>query len=426
MLHLLAETYAGESPAALQSLDQNAAEEKVVLDYVETLENRQGSGRYSRARTRRSLRWLAGRMKKENVTRFEIENLEAGWLGSGLEVFLYALLSRTLGGALLTLPALVFYPLLLPCGAAAGALTGVLDALPIWRVADRVTAGSGRARRLAHVSLVGLGAYAVAFLIARTGGILNPAGLVLSFALVFTLVFGTRPAGLRGDVLFREERREEHRGLPWSWRGALTGAATGFVFLLLFQLLDPGGKPHWIARFLFPLAAALPGALFGGFLGGLWASLPGTLVRARQRPNLGLRKIARNAFRAGALLTGACAALLAGLAAFFRAAGLSSGLHGVGPGASRGALAALLAGFCTAFAVAGMDAVQHFTLRFLLSAAGRFPWRWIRFLRHAADRGFLEQNEGGWEFLHSRVRDRIAALPLDQPLDQRDGRSRMP
>jgi hypothetical protein len=49
--------------------------------------------------------------------------------------------------------------------------------------------------------------------------------------------------------------------------------------------------------------------------------------------------------------------------------------------------------------------------RFVLAARGRLPWRLMRFLADARDRGLLRQSGGVYQFRHVRLQERLATLP---------------
>jgi hypothetical protein len=61
-----------------------------------------------------------------------------------------------------------------------------------------------------------------------------------------------------------------------------------------------------------------------------------------------------------------------------------------------------------------LDFIQHYTLRFILWWKGYAPWRYIRFLDHAADRIFLQRVGGGYIFVHRMMQDYFASLREDQ------------
>jgi len=402
LLSLMLETYESAPAEALAAIQDGTPDERtgrVVRDFITRMETKSGSTLYNVPRTRHALGWLARRLGEERTTRFEIESLQPAWLGSTGEVVLYALVSRAVAGGLLSLlPAVVFDFPFLPCGLAAGAWAGAVDALPFWRVPPRDSARRSAFRAGVRSVLLFLGALSAALAISRID-FNNPAGFSLSFAMIFALVFGARPSDLRGDTRFFEKLR-----LGWSWLGALAGSAAGVLSVLVFWLLSRG----WAESYQFTYLIALPLVVPLGFvLGGLLGGLQGSALKQRKKPNVGLRKIVRSALKGGALLAGALAALLFVYFAAFKLGGQTQGWTGALEIVPFGFLAGF---YYTAFWLGGIDALQHFLLRFSLSATGRFPWRWIRFLRHAVDRGLLEQAAGGWEFRHARVRDGMAAL----------------
>lgn len=383
-----------EAPAeTLQELAASSPEEqphRVVRAYVDQMEKRPGSQRYGTAPTRRRLTWLARQMRTHRMKRFEIELLQPVWLPTLAERWLYAVLTRGIAGGLMTAVPALLDPFLLPAGLAAGALAGVVDALPVWRLPAGSPASALVRQRAVRVLVISAVSFTAFFSLSQ-----SPLPLSLLFGLVFGLVFGTRP----GDL---EEHTRVFETLSWTWSskrgfaGALVGVlATASLAGLVLVFPEAAGQMT-LFRGVWPAAGALSGAL-GFFFGGVLGGLRGTPAERRRTPNVGLRRGLRKLGEA--VLRTAALTVPAGFALGFSVR--------MGPtGAVCGALVALFAGLW----FSGLDLLQHWTTRAMLSATGRIPWRWVRFLDHATDRGLLYRVERGYEFPHDFVRDYYCAL----------------
>ncbi|NET39565.1 MAG: hypothetical protein F6K19_47660 [Cyanothece sp. SIO1E1] len=56
----------------------------------------------------------------------------------------------------------------------------------------------------------------------------------------------------------------------------------------------------------------------------------------------------------------------------------------------------------------GIVAVQHFTLRFILTLTGKTPWHYSRFLNYCVERRLLQRIGGRYRFLHRELLDHFA------------------
>jgi eukaryotic-like serine/threonine-protein kinase len=400
--------------------------------------------RYPAARSRRALAWLAGQMSAHRLALLQLGELQPSWLRGGPSVWVYAVASRALGGALLMVPVawlpVDFLPglfqqavFLALVGLAAGAVAGLLDG---WRL-RHAWATPATAATAAGVAADAAGSAAAAESLphrpaARALAIGGAAmlcfnlfgGLLLHWAGELNWRFDLRD-GLRYGLLFgallglvfglRRGRRERGdteiaAGLirtPWSWSKSRQGAAWPLALVALWWLAERlqvaiGLYSEFGGAFfaLLALVASILGGLIGGLMGdaedepltprrrrpGLRQALAGT-VRAAWRPLLGAA-VMLWAFMVGLKLTGVSFAGDAWLVP---------------------ASAALTLACWSALAQRGLDLVQHLTLRLLLWAAGTFPVRWERFLDQAVDCNLMHRVGPGWEFIHPWLLAELAA-----------------
>jgi hypothetical protein len=424
MLCLMDGAFRGAEPAALEAVlasPLEARRRRVLESYVERMEQRPGSRRYTPERTRGALAWLARGMLAHSLAWFQIEELQPSWLAGPGQRWAYALLSRGLGGALLVLPILALLAsargstpavllLLLSWGFAAGMLVGVTDAL--WRGTAGGSIQAGLWRWARRTLLLSAEASLLALLAAKalpwTG--LEPA-LWLALALIFGLAFGSRASGL-----VRDTRVFEVLKLGWSWLATLAGAAGLALFwLVVFRVdarLDPASPYGPRFKMMAVLTFAGLGALLGGFLGGM----EGQSLSVRKKPNLGIRRAlanaARVAARTAALLAFAILIVLGGK--YFFDVWRGAELPALGGAVLQVLVLSLLAGLWAGLWFSGMDLIQHFTLRFLISANRRMPFRWPRFLAHSSERGLLRRAGGSYVFANRLLRDHFASLPEER------------
>jgi hypothetical protein len=428
------------------------ARKQVLSLYVrEMLERPPQPLRFPLARTRRSLAWLAGQMLAHRLAVFQLEELQPSWLAGAARVWLYAVVSRALGGALLVLPVAVLWraPILVPVGMAAGAFAGVVDGRRLRRGAT----GAGRAAGVVEPGRAGAAAggdiagrrtgvaATAGAAAARVAGQPEPlahwpsarvlaiggaamlcfdliAGLPWRLDLTDALKFGSACGALFGLVFgLRRGRRERGEteisyGLArtrWSWskswRGAVWPPAL-VVLWWLFELLRPatGGYSKFagVEGLAFCLLVALVASAAGGLLAGLMGDVEAEpAVPRRLRP--GLRQALVVTVRAGwrALVGAAVVLWVALLVAKLARVRFQGGEW------QTLAYAALVLGWIV-LALRGLDLVQHYTLRVLLWAEGRFPLRWVRFLDQAVDCNLMHRVGSGYEFIHPWLLAEIA------------------
>jgi len=421
-LVLLAGAFRGTpAPALSTALAAPDAErrERVLASYVERMEKRPGSHRYAPERTRRSLAWLARGMLAHNLAWFQIEELQASWLAGRSQRWLYSLVSRGLGGLLLlSLAALLLGPLL-PSSNSAALVTGI-PALLLWGIAIGLLVGAtdhlwpdpavGSVQRWSlRVLVLGGEALLLATLVPRVDSM--PAGLPwttwLVVSLLVGLIFGFRPGGERDTRVFEELRA------GWSCRGALVGAGVAVSLGLMvwaFWWANSLPEDRSIAPRSWIIMLGLSALVFAP-LAGLLAGLEGRAKAVREKPNLGIRRALANTgrvtLRLGGTLTLLLALVVGGIEAYSRLSG-KPGTTNLWTEVFWVTICGLIAGLLVGLWFSGMDILQHFTLRLLLTASGRFPARWPRFLTHACERGLLRRAGGSYVFANRLLRDWFA------------------
>jgi hypothetical protein len=400
LLLMMIKTWRDAPAGSVDAGEAGLTEEELAARYVKRMEEdavkmeetTRKPALYPWDRTLAYLAWLSRTMRDHRMTRFEIEKLQPAWLSSPFERFLYSVLSRAAGGGLLMLlPALVpGYQRLFPAGLVMGALAGGVDFLSVWRLPASRRAGAALLQTAVRGALIAAVAFAGLWRVA--GDAIHLFGPGLFVAAAFGVLFGSRPAGPREDVRFFENVR---RG--FSARGAWAGAGLAAVLTLLVAALVNslvGGLKPLDGLLLVPFLA-LAGFVLGGFL---WGT--GSVLELRRKPNLGLRTILRHA-RGIFWRTALCTLAPAGIVA----AALWNRHDSLWQISLDVLATVLLTGLAAGLWFSGLDALQHWILRGLLSATGRFPWRWVRFLDHAVARGLLLCIEGGYEPPFEPVRE---------------------
>ncbi len=372
-------------------------------------------GRYSPGRTRRSLAWLARGMVRHNPALFQVERLQPDWLGSRLQIFAYAVLSRALGGCLLGLPmAFAFSLKLAGAGLLAGALVGAVETLRLGRRAS--PAGRSLAvvgRWIGRMLLLGGATFSAILLLGLPLVSGTPGSaewswsfgrlvrVSLLFGLLFGVVFGVRGTGRGGQRDIRVAEALVWRS--WSWRGTALGASSLALCSLAFWALGGSDKSasFFDAGFWIPFSLIV--ALLGGLLFGAFGGLGGRTLEKKTWPNQGTWLALRNAGVAG-LITGLATALVLGLA-------LGADEAAVRLREGRSVLlwgtllwlpvkTGLVLGVWAGLAYSGLDFVQHFSLRLVLRLAKLVPGRLVGLLDHAVERGLLQRPGGSYKFFH--------------------------
>jgi MFS family permease len=372
---------------------------------------RPSSAPFDPEQTLKYLYWLAGRLEEHSQSIFLIEGIQPSWLPSKWWRWIYMLLSglilglagglimwllwRLLRHTLPQLPAVVSTQLaawlnlarepvelltILLGNLALGLLMGVILGLFFeHRRQKPVEAARVNRQRWLQVWTVGLitGGVTTLFVSLFTGWLLSLArGVAEGFMYMAAarFIFGW---SYESDVRTVE-------ALGWSWKRSLTGSGVGLILTLIAETLEILLYGYnGFERTLVTLVLA------GFILGGLTGS--GTTTKSR--PNQGVWLSLRNAGKAAVFLALPLA--------------LVTGVMRDTPYALNiGVLSALIA----AALFGGGVFVKHFLLRGLLRRQRSLPWRYSRFLDHAAQLVFLRKVGGGYIFMHRLLQEYFAGL----------------
>lgn len=217
-------------------------------------------------------------------------------------------------------------------------------------------------------------------------------------------------------------------GLAWGLIGGLT---LGTFFLLVFGLdkneITPVETLTWsslkvrnklkyvlvtglfIALIDMLFYRSIYGVIYGLIHGllvalmiALVAGLSGYKLKTRKCPNQGIIESAKNAL------------IFTVISWPFSV--LIYGLPGLISGRSVDLLSALLTGLSLGLGFginsggSGIACIQHFTLRLILYRSGSIPWNYARFLGYAAERRFIQQIGGRYQFIHDLLQEHFAHL----------------
>ncbi len=378
--------------------------------------NRLGKSKqpYSTQQVEEGLSWLAQQLARHYKNLFLIEEMQPSWLFSTKQRWIYALLSRMLAGFVMG----VAFALVLAAsegyargaavgmseGVVAGALVGLAEAFRMRRLENRSPSSAAHASWwrapfsvlvLGIVAAIPLCAIEAPLFLARKG-----AFQWVIEGLLGGVVFGAL-FGLRGPHRTFSNDIRTMESLRWSWPSALRGGMWGMACGLIVAL-TVGVVAKLIDTLSLAMKAGSLSASIGALIGATWGGLQGLTIEAKSSPNQGIMRSARNA-----VLTGALVCLAVELA-FAICCSWSLGLA-LEPLAS-GKPFALLLGFSAALWHGGLDTIQHYSLRLLLSFEGRIPLDCTRFLDHATRLAFLQRVGGGYQFIHTALRDHFAGL----------------
>ena len=421
MLNIATLAYRDATPADLAQLQSSSDQRNhIFAAYVQQMFRRRGkraaSGDVTPVETTPYLSWLARSLTSHGQAVFLLEQLQPDWLRASSQRWLYAILSRTALGLVMSMIFLVGFAELalrtmnvgvvaacLLMGLIVGAAVGVFTAVGFER---QVRAGPGTNisqprgwRLLVWMAALGLFTFAVAMLLFQAVGASFEQASSAGYgnALAFVLFFGLdsrRVSGLR-DIHPVET-------LTWSWPAGLRGSIPGLVLGTALGLLD-----QYVTTSNGEASVAVMFAAVGGLMAGLVGGLRPGVVALRVAPNQGMRLSLRYS-----LLVGSIFAVIAALVmvVVFRLA--------FGAGALFSAVVALRVGVALGGAAwlgfGGIALINHATLRLLLWQEGAVPLRYPRFLDACVDLIFLRRVGGGYIFVHPLLQAYFAALDANR------------
>jgi DNA polymerase III delta prime subunit len=464
-LSIMSLAYQDLQPEALAGPELNSLDERrrhLFGHYVTRMLKRKGQSpnRFSDAVLLNWTGWLARQMAAHQQTVFLVERMQPSWISGQLGRWIYALASRVVGwtlfGAVFAAGLIIFATTfttqahdLAQFAATNLSPASLFSALDLgWRFAGRFTliglvAGLICGARFAWNTRRGaapgggqpewwtpalnmLGGSILppmVVLAPRLIGSFTAAGaslinIIVGLALVdlpaiflAAIAFRTR---VSGESTFRDIATVD--ALNWSWvqsfkwarLGFVAGGVLGSVCALTFMpSLDP------VALLVILLAAIPPGMVVGAALG-LLAGLRARALEGTPASGQWVLRHARSALAAGLMVgagLGLCGAVSMAAPAII---GLISGVE-VFPdivfALGIGLVCALVFGAVGVFYYGGFSLLQHVTLRLILIAQRRIPWRLAQIANQAEDLAFLRRVGTGYIFIHRLVLEHFASLP---------------
>jgi hypothetical protein len=394
---MVAMTY-GDTPAA-EALAHGTPEllrHRCIADYVEGMLHRRKARAeppYRPDEVLRWLAWLAGRMRAQDRSVLNLDQMQPAWLASRWQRWLV-----TVGA-----PVII--------GAIAGGPVGVDYALFSRLVQGPHTPSSVRILIGVSTGLIGLAVCA----------------------------WMTRDPDITPSGPLRWSWRALRRGFAgWLATGMILGVSYGLVFGLvtaLVFLVVTGRQLSGLvvgnadALVFGPVAGVTYGLLVGLVLGvtfGLLSGLDIGLDPAPAGPARGIRAWKRNAVLAGTmggLLFGCVFWLVFGLGNGMTAPAVQTLAEALGyrtlywPHAAIEdvLVAVLFSGLVIGARSGGGAYLRHLILHQLLVRDGRAPRDYIAFLDHATRLIFLRRKGGGYEFVHRILLEHFADLPVSWP-----------
>ena len=408
--------------------------------YIEAqLTNPDNQGAYkpnqepSKEKTLHYLAWLALHLEDIRETEFLIEELQPSWLRFERQRIVYDLL------LVLNLSLSVGLLIGLPLGLLMGFTAGIaFESTP--SLAVKLSSGLWAGTYMGLWFGVGFTAWGLAIF-----GLGIELGLGVFFGLVFWmlagpitgLVFGLG-IGIIGATLSKKKQAlifmlpvigprdelsqdsiEPTEQFHWSSSTALergvagvlkNGVPAGLIFCLML-----GAKAG--------LLTGVGVGLVGGLLDGLIAGLSTNRVQEKTAPNQGIRKSVKISF-VGILSLGLGSVLVGGLVStsiFLLTVvrngsqdlplGLGELALGLVTGTLLAVLTALPLGLLREPTKGIKAAIQHLTLRILLTKYGYAPWNYEQFLEHAVRHRLIQRTGGRYRFIHDLLRKHFAQMP---------------
>ncbi|MGH8903676.1 MAG: lasso RiPP family leader peptide-containing protein [Egibacteraceae bacterium] len=432
--------------------------ERLVAEYVD-LERGTVTGRYTEAKTKRWLSWLARAMCTRGQSEFDLDRLQPDWLPTAaqrrLVTVIPAIVSCVVGGVGVGLVFRWVYARVVEwvagldarlvtglsldpdvAGLVFGSVAGLVFALVAvigGRAAEPVRAlrwpwvgwGGGLGTGL----VVGLVAGPMAGLVAGLVALVVVGLVALGGGRVYELVRGDGLEGARPAINPVEELKWSPKGLANGLRVGLAsglryyGLRIGLIGLsfalsgLLGGLLGGELSGEEIIGLLgrlddvlvsvlgFGLVVGLGVGLAVGLVNGLVNGMVAGLAEQHVEPNEGIRRSRRHAVRIG-LSVGLIVGLISGLVyvlAYVLRGSLGVGLVfgprlGLAYGLVYGLGAGLVYGLGFGLEFGGIAYLRHLALRALLVWNRAAPWHYMRFLDNATARRLLRRSGGSYSF----------------------------
>lgn len=410
MLSILALAYQGSTPEKLPGNSDIELTQKVIFEtYIsKMLSRRRVKSSYNAKDTLRWLKHLAKNLSRESETVFLIENLQATWLHTNYQLWLYTLsisILVGLGCTLLLAPVLDGLSRMVSHTAPLSYLLGAgLSAGAIWGIAF-ILFGNAVSRSVGQILIGTLGGMFWGIIVFTRG---NPATAYIGSGIIYALLLGLS-SGIMSPKIQVIER------LEWSWQGAKTKLSIGLATGLLTGMLLGGILGFFMATkltgnllailllivifsFLLGLVCQLIGGVVSAFIGGINSS---EVVATRVRPNEGIHNSLR--YTIWILILGT---LLFGIA------GLALKLPNI---------FAISLGGVTSLLSAGSVVLKHSTLRLIMWLYKLAPFKYAIFLSYCVDCILLQRVGGGYIFIHRSLLDYFAHLnkeDFDKLVDQ--------
>lgn len=413
MLSIMTLAYRNLTQTELSAVQPTAAREQHLFDtYVTQMARRKGETYpYPLSKTRRWLSFLASKLTQQKQTIFLLEMLQPGWLDGRGSLWLYTIITRSVGGLLIALlisieDYILFYDLI---------ITLLLILFTGYKFIKQQQNPHEHSYRLAVGKTLFpiLAALAILFFILSQ---LTAFGLTEAMSLTILAIMLWLPFGLLME--YRDSKRTVWNDiqtveiLTWSWqrarrttwRGMAVGI-TGSAFLGILLAVATSaeiGINSWNTIWPLILFFGAPMGLSVGLLTGFSRDVIPLKTAPDQGLWLTLRLILGGSF-IGAIGIGLIVTVLLIIGAPFPE---SPGgyLEWVLFGANLGLRFGLLVGLW----YGGLDLIYHFVLRSILALQHKMPWRIIAFLDTAAQHLYLRKVGGGYLFTHKLLLDYFA------------------
>lgn len=360
--------------------------ERIFDAYIRRMfRHRRGDQRYySPEYTLRCLSVLAQKMKQHDQTTFFIEQIQASWLSSRQQRWLYEISLRLIGGvaffvigALSVLLSLWLIDLIEP-----------IDDIPSETPA--LVVGLMPALAFVLSSVFAIRYWILPLIILAIGGGLAVTGFYSPFvALIIGIIFGL-PGAIAGLPIAQHGSITFSDTITWTWKKAYWGLLVGLAIGLMTWIFSPNDK------LVNSLEIGLPIVLILMLILGLGRV---EYIYTQTKLKTGFSQSSRNAFNIGGI-----AAIILVLISI-----LIGFLSDFASGAAFGIFLGII-GFAAGLYSGGNACLQHGLLRFALALSNEIPWDSTRFLDHTVNHIFMRKIGQGYIFVHRWLLDHFAKL----------------